>query len=150
MVKLGLFMERLIWLPVSVIGVSLIVCLFMLMDNAPPGEYVPGSQAVVVEPDRLVLSYGLIRHRLCDAEVTRSVIDPNGRLEHLTPMVYTANQVKELQELQINRISLVLPRPARTVPGVYRLQVTVRYACNFMQEIWPIKVTFSVPYRLME
>lgn len=148
--RLGVLMERLIWLPVSVIGVAAITALPMLMDNTPPAEYIPGSQSVVVEDDRIILSYGLVRRRLCDAVVTRSIVDPNGRLEHLTPMSYTAEQVQYLQDLQNNRISLILPRPARAVAGTYSLQVTVRYSCNFAQEVWPIKVTFSVPYRLME
>jgi len=142
-------LDRLVWVPVSIILAAAIAMAIMLMNNDPPGVFVPGSQTVELEPDRVVLTYRIIRRRACDAVVTRSIIDPAGRLDHLMPMAYTADQVSDLQQVQRDRISLVLPRPARIIPGTYRMQATVRYSCNFAQEIWPIKVAFVVPYRLV-
>ena len=89
------FFERLLWLPILFLCGCVAVTALMLMDNAPPGEVVPGSQTAVIESDRLIISYGFIRHRYCAAEVTRSLIDPRGRLEHVAPMTYTPAQVRE-------------------------------------------------------
>ena len=78
--RLANIMERLVWVPVSIILAAAIAMALMLLDNSPPGVFVPNSQTVEVEQDRVVLTYRLIRRRACDAVVTRSIIDPAGRL----------------------------------------------------------------------
>lgn len=143
------FFERLLWLPILFLCGCVIVIAAMLMDKAPPGEIVPGSQSATLDGDRLIVSYGFIRHRFCDAQVTRSLIDPRGRLEHMAPMAYTAEQVKDLQHVGPNRITLVMPRPAEVMPGRYVFQANVQYACNRAQEIWPIRVAISLPFKLV-
>ena len=142
-------MERLIWVPMTVLAMGAFVVFGMLIDDDPPGRYVPGSQSVTIDDDRIVLSYGWIRSRTCDTLFTRSIIDPAGKLDHLTSMRYTAAQVADIQAASPSRIDLVLPKPAKPIPGVYRMQGFVQYSCNFAQEIWPIKVSFTVPYRLI-
>lgn len=143
------WVERLVWVPATVLLMAGFAMFVMLMDDEPPGKFVPGSQSVAVEEDRIVLSYAWIRPRTCDAVFTRSIIDPAGKLEHLTPMFYTAELVAAIQAANKNRVTLVLPKPAKPIPGVYRMQGLVQYSCNFAQEIWPIKVSFTVPYRLI-
>lgn len=149
MVSFSVIMNRLLWVPVVVIALALVVVLAQILDDDPPGTFVPHSQSIEIEPDRLVLSYGIVRRRACPAIVYRSVIDPTGKIDHLQSMSYTSEQIRELQNVQENRVSLVLPRPAKMIPGVYRMQATVVYSCNSAQEIWPIRVSFVVPYRLV-
>lgn len=148
-VRILSILDRLVWLPVAFIGLSALAMALMLMDNTPPGMYVPGSQTVVVEQDRVVLTYRWTRQRFCDTVFTRSIIDPAGKLEHLTAMSYTADQIKELQAADANYIHFVLPKPTKPIPGVYRMQGLVLHSCNFAQVMWPIKVPFVVPYRLI-
>ena len=149
MVRAFNFLDRLRWIPFAFLGLVLVVGCLMLADNSPPGELVRGSERVTLTEDRLIVSYEFERIRFCNASVTRSIIDPQGRMEHMTPMSYTADQVRELQSIGHNRVVLIMPRPAVILPGRYLFQANVEYACNRAQELWPIRVAISIPFELM-
>ena len=146
-VQFANILERLIWIPVAIILIAAAAFAVMLMDNDPPVTFIEGSESMVIESDRVVLSYRIIRHRFCDSTITRMIIDPAGRIEHMTTMAYTAEQLRERQAMYGSQLRLVLPRPANPMPGIYRMRATELFSCNFAQELWPLRGSFSVPYR---
>lgn len=117
------------------------------IDNDPPGRYT-GDIEVVTTGDYMHLSYGWERHRSCDAVVGRVLVSPSGVVTTLAPIAYTASNLRILQQVSRDRITVVIPMPIRVERGMYQWLVNVKYECNAWQRMFPLYVQASVPFEL--
>lgn len=111
----------------------------MIVDDHPPIVYklARAKAPTAVQGGTITVEFEVVRDRRCDMTVRRILVDSVGA-RHTIP-TYTVGFPNDLGRERYER-EITIPASAAVGPATY--QVTLRYACNVIQQAfgWPIEV----------
>lgn len=155
--RLNLLLQRLLWMPVAVLLVSLVTLTgyvaLWLSDDAPP--FVNGSYtATPAKAGRgMIISRELHRDvkRRCSIIYSRVLFDGAARMHDIVSGQRVSPQMRDLFERKTpGRQDEVVQIPEDAAPGDGWLITDMEYRCNPLQAIRPISVRLELPIRILQ
>lgn len=131
------------WLVMFIITIGLMVqsAYWILFDNKVPltydsSEFVAGGPG---QPAKII--FYVTRYRFCNGHVNRWLEDATGNRYYLPSVYLDANQLRELDALSPGKITITVDIPHNFVEGIGKYVAQTEYACNPLQQYFPLKVT---------
>ena len=145
-----LMMERSLWIAYAIIALALAQLGWWALDRAPPFALLKIN---AVEVNQNVARFNLdVRRQLdrgCSVEFARHLIDADGyRHDTSVGQIMDAQALAEMDRRMGGRLLLSMDLPAGMAKGPAAMVTALRYACNPLQNIWPIQIRMTVPFEV--
>lgn len=143
---------RLAWLPSVVLLAAAVLVLVQAADRKEPFQILSVEPASARPGDMVTIRASVWRDgaRNCSAVMSRSVFDA----QHVRwdyPIARFSDSMIDSMEAAAPgelRVSVVVPPTAS--PGLAQLVSVLEYRCNRVHAVWPIEVTTTMPFTVLE
>ena len=145
-----LMMERSLWIAYAIIAIAVAQLAWWALDRYPPFALTKINEvAVHGNVARFNLDVRRDLDRGCSVEFSRHLIDADGyRHDAAVGQIMDAQALAEMDKRMGGRLLLSMDLPAGMAKGPAAMVTVLKYACNPLQELWPIPVRMTVPFEV--
>lgn len=148
------WLQRLSWIPVSVIIVATFMSAIWVSDRKPP--FVVKTSVVVPPsvPGGPLLVEGDVERdigRDCNLETHHWIEDSRGYRHYLPEVIIPSESIRRLEEsISPGRTKFSAQIPSTISLGKAIYHAENRYVCNPMHVVWPISVITRIPFEVVK
>ena len=145
-----LMMERSLWIAYAIIAIAVAQLAWWALDRYPPFALLKINEiSVHSNVVRFNLAVRRDLDRGCSVEFSRHLIDSDGyRHDAAVGQIMDAQTLAEMDKRMGGRLLLSMDLPAGMARGPAAMVTVLKYACNPLQELWPIPVRMTVPFEV--
>ncbi len=141
-------LRKLQWIATATVWTGLLSIAWFASDRKPPFEVLDVYPASARPGEYITITAHVRRDldRRCEADFSRYLFDEVGARYDLGYTQASAEMISEMDRRSPGMLSVSVKLPETMQPGNASLVSVLRYRCNNVHVIWPIKITTTMPF----